>query len=188
MALTIKLTPDQAQKVRAGAKQEAPGGPGRPKYWDPDAKVEQEITADMEAVVLLTPAQQRQQAVQYMRGDQKAATDSASQRDACLLAALSVDAEVANQQIGDLAGQSRQLAQIQQVVKNPAFQEVADVGPFVRAMQLGTDEQVHALDQAKHRLVAAAVQTARVLAGGVTADQKKSVESWAQVLSAYTGS
>lgn len=182
MALTLVLTPDQAKKVAEGAKKV------RPAYHDPDARVTREISEDMEAVLILTPAGNRQQAVQYMRGDQTTMMEQANQRDACLLAALQVDLEVANQQVTELAQQAGKIAKIQQAItQNPQFQSVAEVGPFARALQLGTDEQVHQYDQAKHRQVVATVMAARVQAGGLTADQDEARKSWANVVSEYVG-
>lgn len=166
----------EAQKVAANRKTT------RPSFFDAATSHDQEISEDMEAALILIPAESRQQASQRIDA-QTEQTDRVKKRDAILLAALTVDLENADAQVRELDTKVNDLQAF--TAKFAAYASVSEIGTLLRDTQLGTDELIMAADRAKHRQVCATVLAQRIERSGISEALDNERKSWTRVLHEY---
>lgn len=172
--MPITLNEQQANTVEAGRKKV------KPEYYDAEARKTKEIDNDLEAALILIPAEAKAEAVARIE-KQEAPVRRILQRNAILKQALEVDIENANTVINALRV-TEDLETFRQ--KFLVFRDVTGLSNIIDATQLAIEETVMLNDRAKHDLVIATLIEKQV-ANGVTDELDKERKSWAAVIKQY---
>lgn len=177
--MVLALTKDQRGKVATGAKS------SRPSYFNAESGLDKQISADFEAVLILTDASSKQQAMTRLQ-EQTQATEDQQKRDALLIQALDQELDNAEATLQELTTELQQFEQFQtSFISNPSFKQVPEVGLLVRDLQLGVDETLLAKERTKHLAVVSGILRGRATTNGVSAELSKERDSWTGVLTAY---
>ncbi len=164
-------------KVDAGRKRA-----GRPSFFNADTGLDQEISADFEAVLILLPATTKAEARQKFDA-QSQPVERIQKRDAVLAAALAIDAENATAQMSELQQEIEQLQNFKAAFSK--YAEVGEIGLLLRDAQLDMDETVARFEQAQNLKTVTNVLNEKLQNNGITDDLNQERQSWSRVLTEY---
>jgi len=166
----------EAGKVDAQAKKT------KPTYYNAELKKKIPISDDLEAALILLPANAKQQCQQALTA-QLEQVERVQKRDSILKAALKVEFDNASAQVSELTQSLNQFQGFKQQFQT--YASVAEIGTILRDAQVGNDEKVLAFDRALNRKVMAAILTERVENNTASDDVNKERQELANVLIEY---
>lgn len=169
---------DEFRKVEAARKKS-----GRPTYFNASQLIDLEISEDLEAALILLPADAKQECRQRFDA-QNEQSDRVQTRDSILKAALKQDIDNAQVQVDELQQKVTDLQEFK--AKFQTYADVGEIGLILRDAQLDMDELVMAYDRAKHRAVVAGSLIGRTDLSTITPALDKERKSWTRVLSEYS--
>lgn len=166
------------KKVEAARKKN-----GRATYYNADLHQDIEIGEDLEAALILLPANAKQECRQRFDA-QTEQSDRVQKRNSILKDALRTDLDNAQAQTSELQQKVTELQSFKE--KFQTFAEVGEIGLILRDSQLDMDELVVAYDRAKNRAVVSGILLGRTDLATITPELDKERKSWTRVLAEYS--